>query len=83
MVAKTSIGTADTPGQHSMFFIELTCSWHHRLLYCRVEQKHPGAAKAPPPTPTATCCLFIPYVYFGKGDRGRGGQREDRGATVH
>jgi hypothetical protein len=64
-----SIGSAvccetDTPGQHRLFFIEQTCSWHHRLLYCTVEQKHPWAAKAP--TPTATCCLFIPYVYFGK-----------------
>ncbi len=29
-----------------------------------------------PPHPTAKHCLYILYVYFGKGGRGRGGQRE-------
>jgi hypothetical protein len=33
----------------------------------------------PTPLPTATNCLYILYVYCGKG----GGQREGRGATVH
>ncbi len=33
--------------------------------------------------PTATHCLYILYVYFVKGGRGGGGQREGRGATVH
>ena len=37
----------------------------------------------PPHPPTATNCLYILYIYFGKGGRGRGGQREGRGATVH
>ncbi len=36
-----------------------------------------------PPPPTAKHCLYILCVYFGKGGRGRGGQREGRGATVH
>jgi hypothetical protein len=33
-----------------------------------------------PPPPKATHCLYIMYVYSG---RGGGGQRDGRGATVH
>jgi hypothetical protein len=32
----------------------------------------------PPPSPTATNCLYILYITLGGG-----GQREDRGATAH
>ncbi len=39
---------------------------------------------SPPPTPQPhNACLYILYVYFGKGGRGEGGQREGRGALVH
>jgi hypothetical protein len=33
--------------------------------------------------PAPTSDIYIVYVYFGKGGRGGGGQREGRGATVH
>ena len=36
----------------------------------------------PPLPPTATHCLYCIYCTFSLG-RGGGGQREDRGATVH
>jgi hypothetical protein len=36
----------------------------------------------PPPPPTATHCLYILYIYFGKGGRGGGGQIEGRGFGV-
>ncbi len=35
----------------------------------------------PPHSYTLSECLYI--IYFGKGGRGGGGQREGRGATVH
>ncbi len=43
----------------------------------------PPTPHPPPPTPTAKHCLYLPYVYCGKGGRGGGGQREGRGATVY
>ncbi len=42
-----------------------------------------NSTQHPPPHPTVTHCLYILYVYFGKEERGGGGQREGRGATVH
>ncbi len=44
------------------------------IVYNTTQHPHP---------PTATNCLFILYVYFGKGGRGGRGQRGGRGATVH
>jgi hypothetical protein len=53
------------------------------LNYCRIWSTTQLITLPPHPLPNATHCLFIVYVYFGKGERGGGGQREDRGATVH
>jgi hypothetical protein len=36
-----------------------------------------------PPPPSATLCLYVLYVYFGKRGRGGGSQREGGRATVH
>jgi hypothetical protein len=45
------------------------------MVYNTTQQHHPH--------PTATHCLYILYVYFGKRGRGGVGQREGREATVH
>ncbi len=77
---------------HTMF-----CSVHLSLLYAPGSKsgekqcvkllqnvvystfQHP-----PPPSPTATHCLYTVYCTFSLGrGRGGGGQREGRGATVH